>query len=90
MACETPVVASAVGGILEVVEDGKTGLLVEPGRPEALAAAIRSVLGDPARARAMGRAGRLRVEAQFSWASVAERTRDVYAAAIDDFARTEV
>ena len=45
--------------------------------------------GDPARGRAMGRAGRLRVEAQFSWASVAERTRDVYADAIDDFARAE-
>jgi starch synthase len=89
MACETPVVASAVGGILEVVEDGKTGVLVEPGRPDVLAAAIRSVLDDPARGRAMGRAGRLRVEAQFSWASVAERTRDVYADAIDDFARTE-
>ena len=89
MACETPVVASAVGGILEVVEDGKTGVLVEPGRPEALAAAIRGVLADPARGRAMGRAGRLRVEAQFSWASVAERTREVYAAAIDDFARAE-
>jgi starch synthase len=82
-------VASAVGGILEVVEDGKTGLLVEPGRPEALAAAIRTVLDDPARGRAMGRAGRLRVEAQFSWASVAARTRDVYADAIGDFARTE-
>jgi starch synthase len=89
MACETPVVASAVGGILEVVEDGKTGVLVEPGRPDVLAAAIRSVLDDPARGRAMGRAGRLRVEAQFSWASVAERTRDVYADAIDDFARAE-
>src|SRR4030095_9072748 len=88
-ACETPVVASAVGGILEVVEDGRTGLLVEPGRPEALAAALRTVLDDPARGRAMGRAGRLRVEAQFSWASVAARTRDVYAEAIDDFARTE-
>jgi glycosyltransferase involved in cell wall biosynthesis len=89
MACETPVVASAVGGILEVVEDGKTGVLVEPGRPEALAAAICSVLADPARGRAMGRAGRLRVEAQFSWASVAAQTREVYASAIDDFARTE-
>ena len=89
MACETPVVASAVGGILEVVEDGKTGVLVEPGRPEALAAAIRALLDDPARGRAMGRAGRLRVEAQFSWTSVAERTREVYADAIADFARAE-
>src|SRR5207237_3949787 len=57
MACETPVVASAVGGILEVVEDGKTGVLVEPAKPEALADAIRRLLEDPARARAMGRAG---------------------------------
>jgi glycosyltransferase involved in cell wall biosynthesis len=89
MACETPVVASAVGGILEVVEDGKTGVLVEPGRPDTLAAALRGVLADPARGRSMGRAGRLRVEAQFSWARVAERTREVYAAAIDDFARAE-
>jgi len=90
MACETPVVASAVGGILEVVEDGKTGVLVEPGRPEALAAAIRGVLNDPGRGRAMGRAGRLRVEAQFSWAKVAERTREVYTAAIDEFAGGEI
>src|SRR2546427_1422164 len=89
MACETPVVASAVGGILEVVEDGKTGLLVEPGRPDVLAAALGSLLADRQRARAMGRAGRLRVEAQFSWASVAAQTREVYAAAIDEFARTE-
>jgi alpha-maltose-1-phosphate synthase len=89
MACETPVVASAVGGIVEVVEDGKTGVLVEPARPDALAAAIRALLDDPARGRAMGRAGRQRVEAQFSWSRVAERTREVYADAIADFARTE-
>jgi alpha-maltose-1-phosphate synthase len=89
MGCEAPVVASAVGGILEVVEDGKTGVLVEPARPEALAAAIRGLLDDPARGRAMGRAGRQRVEALFSWQSVAERTREVYAEAIGDFARTE-
>jgi alpha-maltose-1-phosphate synthase len=85
MACETPVVASAVGGILEVVEDGRTGLLVEPGRPDDLAAAIGRLLADPAQGRAMGRAGRARVEAQFSWASVAARTRDVYADAVADF-----
>jgi len=88
MACETPVVASAVGGILEVVEDGKTGVLVEPGRPDALVAAIRALLEDPARGRAMGRAGRHRVEAHFSWTSVATRTREVYQDAIVDFARS--
>lgn len=87
MACETPVVASAVGGILEVVEDGKTGLLVEPGRPDALAAAIRRLLDDPALARDMGRAGRQRVEERFSWASVAERTEQVYREAIAGFPR---
>ena len=88
IACETPVVASAVGGILEVVEDGKTGVLVEPGRPDALVAAIRALLEDPARGRAMGRAGRRRVEAHFSWVSVATRTREVYQDAIADFARS--
>jgi len=88
MACETPVVASAVGGILEVVEDGKTGVLVEPGRPDALVAAIRALLEDPARGRAMGGAGRHRVEAHFSWTSVATRTREVYQDAIADFARS--
>ncbi len=88
MACETPVVASAVGGILEVVEDGKTGVLVEPGRPDALVAAICALLEDPARGRAMGRAGRRRVEAHFSWVSVATRTREVYQDAIADFARS--
>ena len=88
MACETPVVASAVGGILEVVEDGKTGVLVEPGRPDALAVAIRALLEDPERGRALGRAGRQRVQAHFSWASVASRTREVYQDAIADFARS--
>jgi glycosyltransferase involved in cell wall biosynthesis len=88
MACQTPVVASAVGGILEVVEDGTTGYLVPPGRPDELAAALRRVLDDPAAARAMGRAGRHRVEERFSWASVAARTEQVYAEAIADFRRT--
>ncbi len=88
MACETPVVASAVGGILEVVEEGTTGYLVPPGRPDDLAAALRRVLDDPAAARAMGQAGRRRVEARFSWASVAARTEEVYAEAIADFRRT--
>ncbi|MBI3637642.1 MAG: glycogen synthase [Candidatus Rokubacteria bacterium] len=88
MACETPVVASAVGGILEVVEDGKTGYLVPPARPAELAAAITRVLDDPAQARAIGQAGRRRVEGKFSWARVAERTEQVYAEAIAEFKRS--
>jgi starch synthase len=88
MACETPVVASAVGGILEVVEDGKTGVLVPPADPRALAAALNRVLGNPALGRSMGQAGRRRVEEQFSWASVAERTEQVYADAIAEFKRS--
>jgi starch synthase len=88
MGCETPVVASGVGGILEVVEDGKTGLLVEPGQPQALAAALDRVLANPTLARDMGRAGRKRVEERFSWASVAERTEQVYKDAIAEFKRS--
>jgi glycogen synthase len=89
MACGTPVVASAVGGILEVVEDGQTGLLVPPAKPDELAAAIRTVLDDPQRARQMGAAGRKRVEDKFSWASVAERTEQVYREAIEEFQRSD-
>jgi len=88
MACETPVVASGVGGILEVVEDGKTGLLVPPAQPAALAEALTRVLGNPDRARDMGKAGRRRVEEKFAWASVAERTEQVYADAIAEFKRS--
>jgi glycogen synthase len=89
MACETPVVASGVGGILEVVEDGVTGLLVPPARPDALADALNKLLSDPEARRRMGQAGRRRVEEQFSWASVAERTERVYAEAIAEFKRSE-
>src|SRR4029453_12568127 len=88
MACETGVVASAVGGILEGGEGGTTGLVGGPGQPGALAAPIRALLDDPGRRRAMGQAGRRRVEAHFSWASVAARTREVYEAAKVDFARS--
>jgi starch synthase len=86
MACETPVVATAVGGIPEVVEDGVTGVLVPPGRPDALAAALRHVLDRPAEGRAMGRAGRRRVEERFTWDRIAARTLEVYGEAIREFA----
>ena len=78
MACGTAVVASAVGGIPEVVSDGETGLLVPPDDPEALAGALNALLGDPARADAFGRAGRERAVAEFGWQAVATQTADLY------------
>jgi starch synthase len=82
MACGTPVVATRVGGIPEVVVDGETGGLVPPGDEAALARALRDALADPARARRMGDAGRRRVEAHFSWDRIAERTLEVYRDAV--------
>jgi glycogen synthase len=92
MACETPVVASAVGGIPEVVVDGETGVLVpthakgpadpepaDPGRfAHDLAHGINVLLADPARRAAMGRRARQRVEEQFSWSSIARQTLSFY------------
>ena len=89
MACEAPVVASAVGGIPEVVVDGVTGLLVaydpaDPGTLETgLADAINSLVADPERAEAMGRAGRARAIADFSWDAIAQRTVGVYRTAAE-------
>jgi starch synthase len=95
MACHAPVVATATGGIPEVVADGDTGLLVpieqvddgtgtpvDAGRFEAdLADRLNAVLGDPDRAQAMGEAGRRRAVEHFSWTTVATRTLDVYRSA---------
>jgi glycogen synthase len=94
MACETPVVASAVGGIPEVVEHGETGLLVtpeasdptdvEPSHPEQfardLASAVNSLLESPEQIRAMGLKARQRVEQSFSWTSIARKTLGFYSA----------
>jgi starch synthase len=79
MACSTAVVASRVGGIPEVVEEGVTGLLVPPDDPAALADALNALLRDAARAAAMGRAGRLRAVDEFSWDAVAVQTAALYA-----------
>jgi starch synthase len=92
MACETPVVASAVGGIKEVVVDGETGFLVslgqtkgdsfEPANPEKfardLAERINQLMKDQPLREKFGKAGRKRVEQQFSWTSIAEKTKALY------------
>lgn len=78
MACETPVVATAVGGIPEVVVPEETGLLVEPADSGQIAAAVNRLLENPDLAARMGKQGRLRVEEMFSWDSIAARTRDMY------------
>jgi starch synthase len=89
MACGTPVAASAVGGIPEVVEDGVNGLLVpyderDPEDFEAgLAAAVNRLLADPAEAARMGEAGRERALGAFGWDTVARRTVEVYEAALE-------
>jgi starch synthase len=91
MACRAPVVASATGGIKEVVVDGKTGYLVPfdqdpvtsfPRHPEAfardLAVRIQAMLKDPERCKRFGDAGRKRVEEVFSWTAIAQQTIHLY------------
>jgi alpha-maltose-1-phosphate synthase len=92
MACETAVVATATGGIVEVVDASVTGLLVpiepgddatgEPRDPAAFAAAfaegLNAVVRDPARAAEMGRAGRARAVERFAWPAIAQETVALY------------
>jgi starch synthase len=91
MACKAAVVASATGGILEVVVDGETGHLVpfdadsktgfplNPARfARDLAAQITDLLNDPAKAKRYGEAGRQRVEEKFAWSAIADQTIDLY------------
>ncbi len=82
MACGVPVVASAVGGMLDTVSHEETGLLVRPRDPAALAGAVSSLLSDPDRRIEFGRAGVDRVRSHYSWSAVAAASEGVYAAVL--------
>lgn len=100
MACGAPVVASATGGIKEVVVDGETGYLVPfaddpvtgfPSNPEQFAkdlgAKVTTLLEDPEKCKQFGAAGRRRVEDTFSWTAIADQTIALYKGLIDDLKR---
>ncbi len=75
---ERPVVASAVGGIVDVIEHEETGLLVPEKDEAALAAAILRLLDDPALARRLGKAGRKFAESHFDWSRITDETEELY------------
>jgi glycosyltransferase involved in cell wall biosynthesis len=79
MSYGVPVIATRRGGIVDIVEDGGTGVLVED-EPAELARAVASILDDPQRGRALGRAGRASVRERFGWDSIVDRLDAVYRA----------
>lgn len=84
MACGTPVVGSAVGGIPHVIADGLTGLLVPPGDPAALAEACRTILQDGALADQFGAAGRQRAVERYAWSGLTGRYVEVFQSLLAD------
>ncbi len=79
MATQTPVVATKIGGMPEIVDDGVTGLLVDPGNPQAIADAAVELISNPVRAIKMGKAGRRKVLQRYSWSKIADSLMDCYA-----------
>lgn len=88
MACGVPVVASRAGALTEIVEEGESGMLVEPGNASELAAAIVKLVEDREFASRIGAAGRRRVVERFASATIAERMADVYREVLGTPART--
>lgn len=78
MACAVPVVAASVGGLIDSVVDGVTGMHVPPRDPHAIAAAVSTLLADEDRLKALGAAGRARMESRYSWDRIAADTARVY------------
>jgi glycosyltransferase involved in cell wall biosynthesis len=82
MAHGRPVVASAVGGLTELVVDGETGLLVSPGDRAALRAALEQLLADRELRRQLGETGRKRIAEHYGWDSVVDATLSCYERAL--------
>ncbi len=78
MAAAKPVVATAVGGLPDLIEDGVHGRLVPPGRPRELADALLELLADPARRAALGAAGLERQRAEFDFGRMVGRLEELY------------
>ena len=88
MACGVPVLATAVGGLMDTVVDGVTGVLVPPRRPAPLAAAMKALLADPVKRSFLGAAGRDRAESRYPWDRIAADTARVYEQCLDPAVRT--
>jgi len=84
MACGVPVVASAIGGLVDTVVDGVTGIHVPPRRPDQVAAALAKLLDEPALARSYGDAGARRARRRYSWDNVAASTLSCYRQLLTD------
>ncbi|WP_028047991.1 glycosyltransferase [Cellulomonas sp. URHE0023] len=89
-ACGVPVVGSAVGGLVDTVQDGRTGVLVPPRDPAALAAALRGLLDHPERRAALGAAARRRAVARYGWDRIAAQTELIYRTVVRRSVLTEV
>jgi glycosyltransferase involved in cell wall biosynthesis len=84
MACGVPVIASAVGGHLDTVSDGRTGALVPPRDPAALAQRLREMLADPARLAALGSAAAVRARSGYGWDRIAADMELLYRQVLTD------
>lgn len=85
MACEKPCVATRVGGVPEVIEEGGTGVLVEYGEAKELAGAINDLLGDEKKRKEMGRTGKERVKENFTWPNIVDKLESVYEEVLKDY-----
>ena len=83
MACGTPVVSTNVGGMPEIIRDGKTGYLVNPGNPDELAEAIQRIFNEPEKATVAEEALNM-VRSQYDWSVIAQTTEEVLREALSE------